>query len=394
MLYCSDCKILTEDACPSCGKKARKLREPRTDDPVLTFTGDYVHSSMVEPLLQENEIPYYKMSAHGAALTTLTGNYLDQFMLYVPYAAYEKAVRLIARMFGVDGDFMRGLNILGVDLDATEDDTGNTDQTRVAAQYASPERHDIRRALHQRFTIADIPYSDWLLDRIGLEPGMRVLDIGCGSGDLWDYRPLPSDLFITMADASDGMLDAARERTKGIANAKFEFIRADACKMPFEAETYDLVLASHMLFHVEDLYSALSEIARVLKPDGHLCATTMSQHNMKEMYALSERHGIVLPHPPVGFTLEDGRQNLMDFFKRVYREDYEASLQITEAEPLVQYIQSNDTFGTQNEAGIQEIRAEIQKQIDKTGSFDISKYSCLFTCKEKSSAFERAEVED
>lgn len=395
MLYCSNCQRLTEEDCPNCGKKARKLREVRERDPVHFFTGDYIQTSMVEPLLEESEIPHSKIGAHGAALSTLTGNYLEQYMLFVPYAAYERAVRLVAGTFGADEGLMRGMSTLGVDLDApAEEPNPNADRARVEAQYAVPDRHDIRRALHARFNIADIPYSDWLLDRLGLAPGMRILDIGCGSGDLWAYRPLPDDLFITMADASTGMIDAARERTKNVANARFEFIQADACEMPFEDATYDMVLASHMLFHVPDLYAALSEIARVLKPEGRLCATTMSKTNLKEMYALAERHGVFLPQPPDRFTMEKGKSTLSRFFRRVTREDYESSLQITEAEPLVRYIQSIDTFGVQNEEGVRAMREEIQRQIDETGSYDVSKLSCLFVCAEKHEAYGERESEE
>jgi ubiquinone/menaquinone biosynthesis C-methylase UbiE len=393
MLYCPNCQRLSEGDCPNCGKKARKLREVRAHDPVHFFTGDYIHTSMVEPLLAENDVPYSKMSAHGAALSMITGNYLEQYLLYVPYAAYDRAVQLVAGAFGADEGFMRSLETLGVNLDEQADEAGNADQARVAAQYAAPDRHDVRRALHARFTIADIPYSDWLLDRIGLEPGMRILDIGCGSGDIWAYRALPEGLSITMADASEGMLEAATERTKGIANARFEFVRADACDMPFEDETYDMVLASHMLFHVPDLYAALSEIARVLKPDGHLSATTMSRNNLKEMYALAERHSVVLPQPSNSFTMEDGRATLVRFFNRVSREEYVSSLQVTEAEPLVKYIQSVDTFGSQSEEAVRAMREEIQNKIDETGSYDISKLSCLFVCAEKRASDEEEREE-
>lgn len=392
MLYCSNCQRLTEGDCPNCGRKAKKLREVREHDPVHFFTGDYIHTSMVEPLLKENAIPYSKIDAHGAALATLTGEYLEQYLLFVPYVAYDRAVRLIESSFGGDDGFMRSLSTLGVDLDAPPED-GSADRARVQAQYAAPDKHDIRRALHARFTIADIPYSDWLLDRIGLEPGMRVLDIGCGSGDIWAYRPLPDDLFITMADMSEGMLAAAKERTKDVKNARFEFIQADACAMPFEDGQYDMVFASHMLFHVQDLFSALSEIARVLKPDGHLSATTMSRHNMKEMYALAADHDVFLPQAPTNFVLEDGRATLSQFFGKIMREDYESSLQITEAEPLVEYIRSLDTFGAQEEDGIGAIREEVQKQIDETGSYDISKLSCLFVCAEKRDFYSERESE-
>lgn len=381
MLYCPNCQRIAQADCPNCGRKAHKLRPVQARDPVHFFTGDYIRTSMVEPLLEESGIPYSKRGARGAALATLTGSYLEQYMLFVPYAAYERAVRLVADVFGTDEGFMRSLCTLGVDLSAPA--SGNADADRVAAQYAAPDRHDIRRALHARFTIADIPYSDWLLNHMELRPGMRILDIGCGSGDIWAHGPLPDGLFITMADASPGMLDAARTRTEAIANVRFEFVQADACAMPFESGLFDLILASHMLFHVGDLYAAVGEIARILKPDGMLCATTMSQKNLKEMYELAGRHGIVLPHPGNSFDLESGAAALKPFFGRVRREDYKSSLQITEAEPLIQYMQSMDSFGAQCPESIESLGAEVRAKIARDGSFDVSKLSCAFLCTRK-----------
>ena len=172
-----------------------------------------------------------------------------------------------------------------------------------------------------------------------------------------------------MADASEGMLEAAKEKTAGIKNVAFEFALADACDLPFEDGQFDLVLAAHMLYHVSDLRAALSEIARVLKHDGRLCATTVSTQNLRELYKLCDQCGVVLPFPANGFTRDNGKPLLRDYFEKVELRDHESMLQVTEAEPLVAYVQSNDTFGKQSAEGIEQLRKEVRREDRPRGQF-------------------------
>ncbi|MGI6238467.1 MAG: class I SAM-dependent methyltransferase [Christensenellales bacterium] len=376
MLYCSACQRITRDECPRCRKQARRLRAAQPGDPMLLFTSDFMRASMVEPLLKDSGIPYSKSGAMGAGLAMHTGSFMEKFEFYVPYGAHAAAVRLIAGTFGADAGFMRDLNTLGVD----DADSTLPDPALVAAQYASPERHDVRRALHQRFTISDVPFTDWVLDHMALAPGMRILDIGCGSGDIWTHRPLPEGLHLTLADASEGMLDAARARTAGIQGVEFAFVRADACDLPFEDGAFDLALAANMLFHVEDVGTAIAELARVLRPEGRLCATTISEHNMRELYALAQKHGAAFPSPARQFLRENGAQRLEGHFSDVRRIDHASMLQVTEAEPLIDYIQSMDVSGMNSDAMIARMRSEMQTKIERDGSFDITKLHSIFVC--------------
>ena len=96
--------------------------------------------------------------------------------------------------------------------------------------------------------------------------GLRVLDIGCGTGQ---SRQLYIDhaTAYTGVDLADGALARARARFP-----HDRWICADARELPFEAESFDLVAFSSVLHHIADFEIALGEARRVLGPGGSVFA--------------------------------------------------------------------------------------------------------------------------
>ena len=75
---------------------------------------------------------------------------------------------------------------------------------------------------------------------------------------------IPSTWDITLSDLSSGMLDSAW-RNLVVTGRNYKFKEIDAQEIPFEDETFDAVIANHMLYHVPDKPKAIAEIKRVLK---------------------------------------------------------------------------------------------------------------------------------
>ena len=97
--------------------------------------------------------------------------------------------------------------------------------------------------------------------------GMKVLDVGCGTGIHLDmYRRFNCKLYGI--DTSPSMLDVARSRL----GDKAELHLGDATQMPYKKDTFDLILCMLALHEMEQLTRilVLSEIRRVLKTDGHI----------------------------------------------------------------------------------------------------------------------------
>jgi ubiquinone/menaquinone biosynthesis C-methylase UbiE len=105
---------------------------------------------------------------------------------------------------------------------------------------------------------------------LDLQPGHRVLDAGCGTGDLLRIlAPLLRSGSAVGIDLSDTMVSEARRRTdSGFANLSFRM--ADVQELPFDNGSFDRVMATQLLLHVPDPQLALAEMHRVLASGGRI----------------------------------------------------------------------------------------------------------------------------
>jgi SAM-dependent methyltransferase len=108
---------------------------------------------------------------------------------------------------------------------------------------------------------------------LGITPGERVLDIGCGSGAVTRTlarRVAPGGRAVGM-DASAALLEVARElANKAGLGATIEFKEGDCRALPFPDASFDAVVAATTLSHVPDPARALAEMVRVTRPGGRV----------------------------------------------------------------------------------------------------------------------------
>ena len=142
--------------------------------------------------------------------------------------------------------------------------------------------HVVRPALDPRIPFFDHHAPKWDADagtcaqtlhrfqglraRLGLEAGMSVLEVGCGTGQITGHlaawvRPGR----VTAVDFSSAML--AQARAKGI---DADFLELDICADSPGAAAFDLALCFHSFPHFRDVGAALGFIARSLKPAARL----------------------------------------------------------------------------------------------------------------------------
>lgn len=104
-----------------------------------------------------------------------------------------------------------------------------------------------------------------------IESGMRILDVGCGfGGTIASLNERFSSLELVGINIDERQLTRAREKVLPVNNNKIEFIQGDACKLPFDTDSFDVVLAVECLFHFPSRSSFFQEAARVLHPQGKL----------------------------------------------------------------------------------------------------------------------------
>lgn len=107
-----------------------------------------------------------------------------------------------------------------------------------------------------------------VLRRIGEVADRAVLEIGCGDGHL-AVSLAEMGASVRAIDASPAMVSAARELA-GVHGTDVDFMVGEAHKLPFPDEVFDIVVAVTILCFVEHAGPVFKEIARVLKPGGHL----------------------------------------------------------------------------------------------------------------------------
>ena len=124
-------------------------------------------------------------------------------------------------------------------------------------QYRDSRNLGSRAQLHQQYGSNSTGWFEWVMAHLSLKPGNHVLECGCGPGWLWreNLERLPAGCEITLTDLSPGMVAEAEEALSQTGRS-FRFLDADIVDLPFEDQSFDIVIANHMLYHVPDRQKA------------------------------------------------------------------------------------------------------------------------------------------
>jgi len=97
--------------------------------------------------------------------------------------------------------------------------------------------------------------------------GLNILDIGCGTGETMSFvKSFLSKSKLTGVDNSQVAINFARKRGHKV-------LKVNALKLPFEDNTFDVILILDVIEHIKDDYAFLSEAKRVLKKSGKIIVT-------------------------------------------------------------------------------------------------------------------------
>jgi ubiquinone/menaquinone biosynthesis C-methylase UbiE len=268
------------------------------------------------------------------------------------------------------------------------------DREFVKRQYRDASRLNARIGLHERFSTNPQGLQAWVFDHFDIPEVASILDVGCGSGLLWrkNLNRVPREWCVTLTDASPGMLDEARADLS--ADQRFGFWIADIQHLPSGDECFDAVIANHMLYHVPDRPRAISEISRVLRPGGTLYATTNGREMHKEMGWMQlvldpARPSDACFSDPLGFSLENGADQLSACFTDVTMKRYSDALAVTEVDPLVDYLLSESaadaaerrTDAEEFERRVGELVELLEHELDSQGAIHITKDTGLFVAR-------------
>jgi ubiquinone/menaquinone biosynthesis C-methylase UbiE len=255
-------------------------------------------------------------------------------------------------------------------------------------QYADSKNLSARIRLHVDYATNPEIFSVWVFEQLVKAAPRKatVLEVGSGRGDLWheNDHAVPADWHVTLTDVSPGMVEDCRELIGKKLARRFDLATVNIMEMPYTADHFDVVIANHVLYHVEDLGKGLQEIRRVLKPGGTLFAMTNGKGHLNQLHDLQDRHGLEPPSDAAArlwdhhFSLENGREVLLSAFDSVDYIPFEDTLRVTSTDAVVDYITSLFVEATPDAAGLQALRTELDATIARDGAFVIDKATGLF----------------
>jgi ubiquinone/menaquinone biosynthesis C-methylase UbiE len=115
------------------------------------------------------------------------------------------------------------------------------------------------------------PITERLLRSAGIDAGMRVLDLGCGAGDvsMLAAELVASPGFVVGIDRSQEVLNVARKRAQEAGLRQISFVRASVEEFSAD-EPFDLVIGRYILVHQAEPVALLRKAARLVRPGGAL----------------------------------------------------------------------------------------------------------------------------
>jgi ubiquinone/menaquinone biosynthesis C-methylase UbiE len=201
----------------------------------------------------------------------------------------------------------------------------------VQWEFASEERLDKRNSIYRQLVEGDNA-EDVLFTAVAEVSPERVLDVGCGTGEMSERIARDLGAQVTALDSSPRMVHLTRER--GI-DAQVGDVQA----LAFEDASFDCVVAGWVLYHVLDRPRAIAECARVLRPGGRLAAATLASNNLAELWELL---GADLERD-ISFAAENGQEQLEPYFARVERRDAHGVVVFPTPDAMRSYVAANIT---------------------------------------------------
>lgn len=249
---------------------------------------------------------------------------------------------------------------------------------RIKKQYQTPKNLNTRISIHDKYSTNTQPFGDWILSHYEIVPGMKILELGCGTGSMWTkHLQLLRGSSLVLTDFSEGMLESAR---KNVVSDQVSFARVDIQDIPYPDESFDAVIANMMLYHVPQLHRGLSEVRRVLKKGGSFYCATYGIHGILEYVTKLLKDMNVSGSIGTGFTLQNGAGILQQHFSKVQRCDREDGLAVTDIEDFADYIYSLSSLTNIDTVPRTVLLSLLESQTDN-GILYVPKEYGMFICR-------------
>lgn len=261
---------------------------------------------------------------------------------------------------------------------------------------------DIKQVVHNRYRTNPHSMIDHMLGALALTGAEELLDLGCGNGFVLEHlRPhLPGGRLVGL-DVAPAMLQAAAIRLVGVATP-CEWIEGSADDLSaFPDDSFDRIMATYMMHYVPDIDRCLSEVRRVLRPDGLFLLTTNRPDSMLEMFqvhyealrSMNAPQRLFKATPKCRISLNNGTSYIERHFQDIELVAWQDQLRFTDAAPYMEFYrvgqkyccaasESSDDLDEDFFAELYErVLLRVEEIIELKGFFAVTKYTGSFVCR-------------
>ena len=249
----------------------------------------------------------------------------------------------------------------------------------VQKQYNTADNLNIRISIHVKYSTNKLGFGNWLFSNYNLSPNNKILELGCGTGDMWKTKlPLvDKSIELTLTDFSENMVSVIKDALGEQDRIVYDVVNIE--NIPYADNCFDRVIANMMLYHVPDLNKGLSEVKRVLSQDGYFyCATYGENGIVPFISGLLKEYGVT-DITNKNFTLQNGLDILKKYFSHVQRLDYEDSLAVTDVDDILDYVYSLNGISSIAKVERNVLKKILEKEMIN-GVLNIPKEYGMFIC--------------
>ena len=249
----------------------------------------------------------------------------------------------------------------------------------VKEQYKSADNLSARISIHKKYSINKFGFGNWIASHYAFRPGSEVLELGCGTGEMWrdHLHLLDKNVHLLLTDISEGMVSSAKNTLGVPENVSYDVV--DIEDIPYENGRFGGVIANMMLYHVPDIGRALSEVRRVLSDEGRFYCATHGEDGIVPFLARNLQEYGITDTVNKNFTLQNGEGILKEYFSNVQRFEYEDALAVTNIEDMLDYVESLTGVSQIAGLGREAVKAALEKKM-AGGVLHVPKEYGMFIC--------------